>query len=66
MMHSINPTRLWEAVALGEDTGMELRAVRSRGMKVSAPRRDSLADEIAVFTNGDGGRLILGVTDDRR
>ncbi len=63
-MSSINPTRLWQEVALGEDTGMELKAVEFRGMKVSAPRRDSLANEIAAFGNGEGGRLVLGVTDD--
>ena len=65
-MLSINPTRLWQEVALGEDTVMELKAVEFRGMKVSAPRRDSLANEIAAFGNGEGGRLVLGVTDDRR
>lgn len=43
---------------------MELKAVEFRGMKVSAPRRDSLANEIAAFGNGEGGRLVLGVTDD--
>lgn len=65
-MISVNHKRLWEQVALGEDSELELKAVEFRGGKVSAPRRDSLADEIAAFGNGSGGRLILGVTDDQQ
>ena len=45
---------------------MELKAVEFRGDKVSAPRRDSLANEIAAFANSEGGRLVLGVMDDRQ
>ena len=56
---------LWAAVRLGEDSGLELKEVRFRGGKVSAPRRDSLADELAAFANAGGGRLVLGVQDDR-
>ena len=56
---------LWAAVRLGEDSGLELKEVRSRGAKVSAPRRDALADELAAFANAGGGRLVLGVRDDR-
>ena len=63
-MSLISPQRLWQQVALGEDSELELKAVKFRGDRVSTPRRDSLADEIAAFGNGDGGRLILGVTDD--
>ncbi len=62
----IDPARLWEQVALGEDTDLELKAVDFRGGRVSAPRRDPLADEMAAFGNADGGRMVLGVTDDRR
>ena len=65
-MMSIDPSRLWKQVALGEDTDLELKAVEFRGGKVSAPRRDPLADEMAAFGNGGGGRVVLGVTDDRR
>ncbi len=65
-MPPIDPTQLWRQVALGEDSGIELKAVELRGSKVSAPRRDSLADEIAALGNGQGGRVVLGVTDDRR
>ena len=64
-MSSLNPSRLWKQVGLGEDTSLELKAVEFSGARVSSPRRDSLADEIAAFGNGNGGRLVLGVTDDR-
>ncbi len=58
--------RLWKRIALGEDSRLELKAVLFRGSKVSAPRRDSLADEMAAFGNASGGLLVLGVTDDRQ
>ena len=61
----IDRSRLWRQVALGEDTDLELKEARFRGSKVSAPRRDPLADELAAFANADGGTLVLGVTDDR-
>ncbi len=66
MMASINQKKIWQQVALGEDSGLDLKAVKFRGANVSAPRRNSLADEIAAFGNGSGGQLILGVTDDCR
>lgn len=61
----IDSSRLWAQVALGEDAELELNAVEFRGAKVSAPRRGPLADELAAFGNTSGGRLVLGVTDDR-
>ena len=61
----IDPTRLWEQIALGEDSGLELKEVQVSGRRVSAPRRDALADELAAFANSKGGRLVLGVSDDR-
>ncbi|MCY3628952.1 MAG: putative DNA binding domain-containing protein [Bacteroidota bacterium] len=65
-MTRISPKTFWQEIALGEDTGTELKAVEFRGNKVSAPRRDSLANELAAFANGEGGRLVLGVMDDGR
>ena len=59
-------SRLWEQVALGEDTDLELKEVRFRGSRVVGPRRDDLADELAAFANAGGGRLVLGVSDDRK
>ena len=65
-MISVNHKKLWRQIISGEDSELELKSVRFRGDRVSAPRRDSLADEIAAFANASGGRLILGVTDDRQ
>ena len=48
------------------NTGLELKEVRFRGLRVVGPRRNDLADELAGCANGPGGRLVLGVTDERR
>jgi ATP-dependent DNA helicase RecG len=56
---------LLEKIRLGEDSLLALKEVRFTGQKVSAPHRDSLADELAAFANGRGGVCVLGV-DDRR
>ena len=65
-MTPIDSSRLWTQVALGEDTDLELKAVDFRGGKVSTPRREALADELAALGNAGGGRLVLGVTDGRQ
>ena len=62
----IDTSRLWEHVALGEDTDLELKEARFRGDRVSGPRRDDLADELVAFANARGGRLVLGVSEDRQ
>ncbi len=62
----IEAARLWQQVTLGEDTDLELKEARFRGDRVVGPRRDDLADGLAALANGRGGRLVLGVTDDRR
>ena len=61
----IDPTRFWEEVRLGKDSALELKEVRFQGPRVSAPRRNDIADELAGFANSGGGRLVLGVSDDR-
>ena len=61
----VDSEELWAAVRLGEDSSLELKEVVFRGKKVSAPSRDSLADELAAFANARGGRLVLGAQDDR-
>ncbi len=65
-MKSVESSSLWSEVRLGEDSDLELKGVRFRGRKVAAPRRDALADGIAAFANARGGRLLLGVSDDRQ
>ena len=62
----IDAPGLWQQIRLGEDSGLELKEARFQGLRVSAPRRDDLADELAAFANAAGGRLVLGVSDDRR
>ena len=62
----IDTPRLWEQVALGEDTDLELKEARFRGSRVVGPRRDDLADELAAFANAGGGRVVLGVSDNRQ
>lgn len=57
---------LLEKIRLGEDTLLELKAVRMAGDKVRGPARDDLADEIAAFANTREGVLVLGVDDKSR
>ena len=55
----------WRAIRLGEDSHLELKEVRFRGGCLAGPSRDAIADEIAAFANAGGGRLALGIKDDR-
>ena len=51
---------------LGEDGRWEFKQIEFRGNRPVGPNRDSLADELAAFANGNGGVLLCGVTDDGR
>lgn len=53
-------------IRLGEDSALELKQITLRGGRVSAPRRDSLADEIAAIANSASAVLLLGVNDESR
>lgn len=53
-------------IRLGEDSAYEFKAVVMKGDKVAEPHRDSVADELAAFANGNGGILVLGVQDKTR
>lgn len=57
---------LLDAIRLGEDSFLELKEVRFSGARVSEPRRDALADELAAFANRRGGTFVLGVDDSTR
>jgi predicted HTH transcriptional regulator len=57
---------LLRQIRLGEDTSLELKAVRFRGDRVSEPRRDDLADELAAIANTHDCALVLGVDDKSR
>ena len=48
---------------LGEDSHWEFKQVAFAGDRLTSPRRDDLADEIAAFANAEGGVLLCGVTD---
>ena len=61
----VDASHLWEQIRLGEDSDLELKEVQFRSGRVAAPRRDDTADELAAFANAAGGRLVLGVSDDR-
>ncbi|MBF2736012.1 MAG: putative DNA binding domain-containing protein [Betaproteobacteria bacterium AqS2] len=57
---------LLDQIRIGEDSSLELKEVRFSGQNVSAPHRDSVADELAAFANSRGGVLVLGVDDSTR
>lgn len=61
-----SPEELLRKIRLGEDTSLELKTVAFRGGRVSEPRRDDLADEIAAIANTHDGVLLLGVDDRTR
>ncbi len=58
-----SPEELSRKIRLGEDTTLELKAVRFRGNKIDGPSRDDLSDEIAAIANTFDGVLLLGVDD---
>jgi len=61
-----SPKELLDRIRLGEDSFLELKEARISGERVTAPHRDSLADELAAFANARGGVCVLGVDDKTR
>jgi len=57
---------LLRKIRLGEDSLLELKAVRFRGRKIDGPSRDDLADELAAMANAGEGVCVLGVDDKTR
>ena len=57
---------LLDKIRLGESTFLEFTEVRFAGNRVSGPRRDSVADELAAFANSRGGVFVCGVEDSTR
>ena len=53
-------------IRLGEDSGLELKRVALAGRRVTGPRRDDFADELAALANARGGLVVLGVDDATR
>lgn len=57
---------LLRRIRLGEDTSLELKAVRFGGDRVAEPKRNELADELAAIANTHDGVLVFGVDDKTR
>lgn len=51
-------------LGLGEDGYWEFKETRFSGNKLKGPKQDDLADELAAFSNSNGGIMLCGVTDD--
>ena len=51
-------------LVLGEDSYWEFKETRFSDNKLKGPRQDDLADELAAFSNSNGGIMLCGVTDD--
>ena len=59
----IERDELVRRIRLGEDATLELKRVLLAGSRVTAPRRDEFADELAAMANGWGGTAVLGAED---
>ena len=62
----IERDELVRRIRLGEDATLELKRVLVAGSRITAPRRDDFADELAGMANGWGGTVVLGVEDASR
>ncbi len=56
---------LLSAIRLGEDSGIEFKAVHVRGGR-PFERSDAIADDLAAMANARGGRIVFGVDDQSR
>ena len=63
-MTNFSDEEIGRQLRLGEDSAWEFKRIEFTGTRLRGPRPDDLADEIAAFTNSDGGVLLCGVTDD--
>ena len=63
---SETPEQLADRIRLGEDSSLELKELTVSRGRITGPRRDQLADELAAFANANGGTLVLGVEDRTR
>ena len=53
-----------QRLELGEDSRWEFKQVEFAGSRPTSPSRDVLAAEMIALANSNGGRLLIGVTDD--
>ena len=61
-----SPEELLRKIHLGEDSSLELEAVRFRGEQIIGPSRDRLASELASMANTNDCVVVLGVDDKTR
>ena len=54
---------LLDKIRLGEDSSIDWKEIRLSGERLTGPKPDELADDIASFANKRGGVLVLGVDD---
>ena len=63
----MSDAELARRIRFGEDSTLEVkRVLLDGGGRVTCPRRDTFADELAALANGKGGTAILGVDDESR
>ena len=58
------PESLQHRIELGEDSGFELKEAHFDERRVTAPRPERVANELAAFANARGGTLVFSVADD--
>jgi ATP-dependent DNA helicase RecG len=59
-------SKILERIALGEDSYTEFKAVKIIHGKVTGPKQNDLADEIAAFANtSKGGTIFFGIADNK-
>lgn len=61
-----SPEELLRKIHLGEDSSLELKAVRFRGEQITGPSRDKLANELASMANTNDCVIVMGVDDETR
>ena len=62
----IERDELVRRIRLGEDSTLELKRVLLSGSRITEPKRNEIADELAGMANGWGGMFVLGVEDRSR
>lgn len=59
-------SELLEKIRLGEDQFIEFKEVRFAGNRITGPKQQDIANELAAFANSEGGELLFGVEDTQR
>ena len=59
-----SPEALRQQIELGEDSQFELKEAFFEQGRVTGPRKERVANELAAFANARGGTLVFSVADD--